>query len=105
MNSIILYEEMLLLEYNLDTNNYVTSYDDGRSFPYEFYENVEIDNQDYYLIFLEEQDAVPTTSYDKWLKLDEAISFLKEHISANKDQEESKKLLDLIFKINNKELI
>ena len=81
MDSFIRFEDLLLLEYDRKNDSFGISYDSGSSFPYELYENLVVNNQEYYIIYLESQDELPVTSKDIWIALEDALDFVKKYES------------------------
>lgn len=99
MEAIITYENKILLEYNIVSNRYEISVDDGSSYPYEFYEEIEICGRDFYLIYLEDLSMIPTSNYDRWTGLDEAILFLEN------EENPSKEYIEVLKDLNNKDIL
>ena len=78
MEAIITFEKKILLEYDIASSSFQISEDDGNAYPYEFYEDIELCGRKFDLIYLEDLEMIPTSSFDKWLTLDKAIAFLDE---------------------------
>ena len=103
MEAIITHDERIFLEYNLESKTYEISHDDGRSYPYELYEDIALCGRDFYLIYLEDLDMIPSSTYDKWLSLDEAISHLNHPLY--KDKDATKAYLDVLLDLKNKDIL
>lgn len=77
MLAIITFEEEVLIEFDPSIDGFIFSEDEGRSYPYELYEDIVLDGEDAYLIYLDDKDQVPTSTHDKWLDLAASLTFLK----------------------------
>lgn len=89
MKAIITHDSDILLEYNLSTDAFEVSEDAGRSYPYELYEDIVINDEEFYLIHLEDKDMIPTSKFDVWLPLDAAISHLENYKSKTEEGKRS----------------
>ena len=83
MDSFIRYENSLLIEYNREYDYYWISYDSGTSYPYELYEYVSVDGEEYYIIYLEDKSEVPSTKSDVWISLSEVLGFISNYKSSS----------------------
>lgn len=81
MLAIITCDAFVLLEYNVSLDGYEVSEDEGRSYPYELYEDITILNEEAYLIYLDERAQVPTSKHDLWLPIEAALSHLSTYQS------------------------
>lgn len=101
MLAIITYDQDVLIEYDTQLDGYISSSDEGRSYPYELYEDITLANDDAYLIYLDDKELVPTTVHDKWLALDEAILYLKGYQSTTSEgQNETDTLLSILIEFS-----
>lgn len=100
-NAFMRYKDELLLEYDQDIDCYTLSYDDGFRFPYEMYEMTDVNNNQYYIIYLDDKNEVPTTSKDLWLELDKVLPYLQNFKSTTTIGREAinqlKKIIEMKF--------
>lgn len=94
MLAIITYEEEVLIEFDPSIDGFILSEDEGRSYPYELYEDIILNGEDSYLIYLDDKNQVPTSTHDKWLDLESALKELKSFQSKTREgQRETDKLI------------
>lgn len=96
--TFVRYESLLLLNYDKTTDSYHLMEDSGRSFPYEFYEDLAFDGQDYYALYLDTKDRYPTISSDVWIDMRDVLSFLSAKDSSTQEGKKQNEKLYMLLK-------
>lgn len=84
MDTFVLYNDTLLLVYNLVDDCYELAFDHGSGFPYEFYEEITDEGVSFYLLYMEDKAMYPTSSYDRWMEYEDVVPFLESYQSKTK---------------------
>lgn len=81
MNTFLVYDGKILLEYLEDLDAYTLYTDAGRGFPYEAYSDVVIEGHEFYLVHLDDKHQVPFSESDIWIEIEDIISFIESYNS------------------------